>query len=668
MTATQESLETPRKARDNLRRTSSGPTVCKTCAPCRQKKVKCCGTRPKCAECSIDELDCVYPQDARREPRPSKARVRRLEATVAAMLDHMKAAGVAPPDVRPEEWMSTSIDNSGGRISTPRRPSLDSAVVTANHTAATLASTTAGADIHAGFALSPPHSHVESANPVTDSRLDNFDTMLSGQSQGHHAPDSTRGSVGPDSQSAQSRSPGPEVPGEAGQDTKGGLSSREARVAGVSHEHGCVSSVHGLASMMNRTSRQCKSNISAMGPTDEIAITISKARLISYAALQRQRESWIYRQPPTTIDFDGCEPELATHLLEVHFNLQHYAYLISYRPAIMDSIASGGGPWVNKLLLNAIYYSSSLYSDRQCLQQDPNDPQSIGARFYDRFCQLLGSAVGKPSIPSATALLLTSASLVSHGRSSAGWNLSGLAYRMVIDLGCHLTVGSDHQSKENADLGGRRLPNLVVVQEMRKSFYWGAFATDATQSLYLGRPCMFAPVEARVPLCFLDTFEELEKWEPYFDPQTSLNHPPVYAAQPAHGVSTFEALVRLFQISIRITKMYGIETIKGDTQHLQKEIMEIERDLQNWNDSLPRSLRFDPEGVFIPPPHQVIPQFVYQCPFFLVVDGFLTSSIAPPSTHLTSYFIGPSWKMATCVTIPTAACKHAAKMRVFTAP
>ena len=37
--------------------------------------------------------------------------------------------------------------------------------------------------------------------------------------------------------------------------TSNGLSPCEARVAGVYHEHGCVSSVHGLASIMHPSSR-----------------------------------------------------------------------------------------------------------------------------------------------------------------------------------------------------------------------------------------------------------------------------------------------------------------------------------------------------------------------------------------------------------------------------
>jgi hypothetical protein len=386
-----------------------------------------------------------------------------------------------------------------------------------------------------------------------------------------------------------------------------GMSPCEARVAGAFHEHGCVSAVHGLASIMNPTSRaQYKENMSKIAWTGEGAIAASKARLISNAALQRQREARLIRQPSNLIDLDGCEPELAWHLLDLHFNRQHYAYMISYRPAIMDSIATGGGPWVNKLLLNAIYYSSTLYSDRACLKSDPQDPNSkVGEKFYRRFRQLLVDEIDKPSIPTVVALLLTSATLVSQGRSSAGWNLSGTAYRMIIDMGCHLMLGPDYSS----NMGHGQLLRRDLEQEMRRRLYWGAFVTDATQALYLGRPCMFAATEARVPLHFLDTFEELEEWEPYIDPQSSPeNRPPAFARQPAFALSTFSWLVRLFQISTHITDLYGIQVIKCTSEYLQERKATIERELECWSTSLPNHLRFDADGNVTPPPHQITPQ------------------------------------------------------------
>lgn len=400
------------------------------------------------------------------------------------------------------------------------------------------------------------------------------------------------------------------------------MSPCEARVAGAFLEHGCVSSVHGLASIMNPTSRaQYTQNISTVGRKGENAIAASKARLISNAALQRQREPRIFRHPSNKIDLDGCDHELAMHLLDVHFNRQHYAYLISYRPAITEGIANGGGPWVNKLLLNAIYFSGTLYSDRPSLRADLSDQNSLAAYFYRRFRQLLADEICSPSIPTAVALLLTSASLVSKGQSSAGWNLSGVAYRMLIDMGCHLMLGPDYQT----NLTARHSQLLCgdLEQEMRKRLYWGAFVTDATQSLYLGRPCMFATTEARVPLLLLDTFEEFEDWEPYIDPSSLAEPPPAYAPKPAHAISTFNCLARLFQISVRITDLYGIQTMKCTSEYLQQTKSAIEGDLDHWNASLPSHLRFNPDATCTPPPHQITPHTTFHALTILLHRAFL---------------------------------------------
>lgn len=385
------------------------------------------------------------------------------------------------------------------------------------------------------------------------------------------------------------------------------LSPCEARVAGVFHENGCVASVHGLAGIMNPTSRERhKENISKLARKGEAAVAESRARLISNAALQKQREVRMFRQPQNLMDLDGCDPELAKHLLDLHFNRQHFAYLITYRPAIMDSLANGGGAWANKLLLNAIFYSSTLYSDRECLRSDPEDSQSVGMHFYNRFKQLLVDEIQNPSIPSAVALLLASATLISQGRSSAGWSLSGTAYRMIMDLGCHMMLGPDYQSTTSLS-SGRRL-RRDLEHETRKRLYWGAYVTDATQALYLGRPCMFASVEARVPLQLLDTFEELEEWQPYVDPYAPAHTQPAYSSQPAYGISTFTALARLLQISTKITDLYGIQTIKRSTEALLDRKRSIEWELESWKNDLPAHLRFHPDETPTPPPHQVTPQ------------------------------------------------------------
>ncbi|OJJ54514.1 hypothetical protein ASPSYDRAFT_61116 [Aspergillus sydowii CBS 593.65] len=533
--------------------------TCKTCTPCRKKKIRCDGARPQCLECSTNGLDCAYPQDGRREPRPSRTRVQVLETTVLALMDHMKAAGIVPSQTLLGDWMDGERQE--------------------------------GDLMHQNQQEQPPqYPH--------DQNLTNLASVAVMAKQLPTPSISSSRTDKPDFH--------PTVPFPGS-----GMSPCEARVAGAFLEHGCVSSVHGLASILNPTSRaQYKDNISTVGRKGENAIAASKARLISNAALQRQREPRIFRQPSNKVDLDGCDHELAMHLLDVHFNRQHYAYLVSYRPAITESIANGGGPWVNKLLLNAIYFSGTLYSDRPSLRADLSDQNSLGAYFYRRFRQLLADEICSPSIPTAVALLLTSATLVSKGQSSAGWNLSGVAYRMIIDMGCHLMLGPDYQT--NLTAGHSQLLRGDLEQEVRRRLYWGAFVTDATQSLYLGRPCMFATAEARVPLLLLDTFEELEDWEPYIDPSSLAEPPPAYAPQPAHA------------ISVRITDLYGIQTMKCTSEYLQQAKSAIERELHQWNTSLPSHLRFDPDAACTPPPpHQITPHTTFHALTILLNRAFL---------------------------------------------
>lgn len=551
--------------------------------------------------------------------RPSKARMQSLENTVAYMLQHLKTAGSVPPNMpeieteaivndHSEEQGPETDTNSGTGVERrfDREPAVIDALLTpslsttslsdiANHPATTSSTVDPALCANSRVGGDRPGSQPDRGGRILDLDLT---AMTSGVSYTTPASDGQPREARSESKAAPKSEDGGSI------DTS--LTLCEARVAGVFHEHGCVASVHGLAGIMNPTWRERhKENISKLTWRGEAAIAESRARLISNAALQRQREARIFRQPLSHIDLDGCSGELTKHLLDLHFNRHHYACVIICRPAIMDSLVSGG-PWINKLLLNAIFYSSAPYSDRDCLRSDPDDVQSVGDHFYRRFKQLLADEIDKPSIPSAIALLLVSATLVSQGRSSSGWNLSGMAYRMIMDLGCHMILGPDYQSAIGQDSGLKLQRD--VEQEMRKRLYWGAYVTDAAQAMYLGRPCMFASIEARVPLQLLDTFEEMELWEPYVDQYSLPLAPPAFEPQPARVLSTFVALARLLQISSRITDLYGIQSIKLSNETLLDRGCSIEWELENWRNRLPVHLRLDPDGTYTPPPHQITPQ------------------------------------------------------------
>ena len=555
-------------------------TTCKTCSTCRRKKIKCSGSRPQCVACSETHQSCVYPRDARKDTRPSRVRLLDLEATMAAMIEQIRDAGAM---ANQESQDMVEDEHEGPDLisaDTPEwaGPELPFPTPTASSTTT-----------HDRFPQPGGGSPDESSEPQ--------------HGTSHLEYTSHETSNGNESQSRGLTQPEVTATGDEQPD---GLSPCEARVAGVYHEDGCVSSVHGLAGIMNPTRRAFhKENISKVSRKGEAAVAGSKARLISNAILQKQREGRIFKQPQQSIDLDGCDPELARHLIDVHFNGNYPACIATYRPAILESIACNG-PWVNKLLLNAIFYSSSLQSGRKSILGSSDDPQSVRSRFYIRFSQLLGQALLHSSIPSATALLLVSSTLLSEGKASAAWNLSGTAYRMVVDLGCHMMLGPDYE--EVKFQSSSQMLHKDIEQESRKRLYWTAYVTDVTQSLCLGRQCSFATTEARVPLMLLDTFEELNEWEPYLDPTEPASTSRAYVSQSAYAVSSFMSLVKLMRIGAQVTRLYGIETVAQTTEMITREKHSIESQLAHWLETLPEELVFNPgEKNPVPPPHQIVP-------------------------------------------------------------
>lgn len=322
-------------------------------------------------------------------------------------------------------------------------------------------------------------------------------------------------------------------------------------------------------------------------------------QLISNAAIRRQEELSLASTPSiiANIDFDGVPIDLAMHLLELHWNRQHLSYLLTYRPAIMDSLVKNG-PYMNKLLLNALYLQSSMYSDWDSSFFDHQESNSKGLIFYERFKSLLPNYIDKPTIPTTVALLTCGACLVPYGYQSAGWVLSGMGYQMIVDLGCHLD--SPAASKPAA-----------IEQEMKKRIYWGAFVSDKFQSLFLGRPVTMHESTGNVTHDYLDSFEEMEEWTPYVDTFTQRADSSVqpYRGRPSRAISTFQSLLQLSKIATQIIQaFYSVGSLKSSEVVLLNIKSDVTGQLGHWRDNLPSWLLFDPSVDTTPPPHQITPQ------------------------------------------------------------
>lgn len=538
---------TKRRREDGDTEKTPGAATCKTCAACRRKKTKCDSGRPACRACVAAGSECIYVEDTRRLSKPSWPTVQRLEASVANLWERLQQA----------EARAVAVE--GGTMST----------------------------MPAASPQVPPSAPPPAANMSCTATGTSAVPGLTRSGE----PDMSAGGPVEDSCAATELSP------------------QELSVVGLVQSGDGAFSVHGASSLLHAT-KDANNGISksyARASQDqERERSAAQARLVSNAALQRQREFRLLRTPRDPLDLDGLDVDTARHLLDLHWNRQHYAYLLTYRPAVMDSLYNGG-PWANKLLLNAIYYSSSVYSDRACFTADGGAESRLGLHFYSRFKALLVDAVVEPSITSAAALLLMGSNMASQGNLSAGWNFCGLAYRMIVDVGGHLMTDLRRSSDDAGSL------QRDVEREMRKRIFWGAFIIDTTQSLYFGRPASLPLAETRVPTELLDTYEELEEWTPYVDPTTNLASNDLllaYTPHPAYAVSTFSCLARLFRIGSRIIRaFYSLESVRLKPSLARDTKACLERDLSDWRAALPENLNFNPDTDPTPPPHQINPQY-----------------------------------------------------------
>ncbi|KAI9148194.1 PrpF protein [Paramyrothecium foliicola] len=376
---------------------------------------------------------------------------------------------------------------------------------------------------------------------------------------------------------------------------------------------------NGLSSYHGRTSALFEDNIqerpAVNDPRPRMPDDWVERGLVAEAVRQRQLEDLNFRQGK--LDFDGVDPDLGMHLLSLHWNRQHHSFLITYRPAFMRDMACNG-PYFSKLLLNAIYFGASKFSPRLEVRKDPSDVRTAGWIYRERVRELLGSSLDRSDITTIQALLQMTNSLFALGdERSAAWLYSGLAFRMLIDLGLHVDARSTRRFSDE-DL------------EIRRRVFWGAFVVDKIQSLYQGRPVSLKDTDALVPIQFLDTYEELEHWQPFAYGSSSTN----YHGSPAYSVSTFTSLCKLsITMSDILSCIYTERSSDQSSADLSSTLNKLQRQLDKWREGLPSHLHFDPvkSATTAPPPHVFSLHAIYNVLVILlhrpfVADGHLYST------------------------------------------
>ncbi|KAL3428886.1 fungal-specific transcription factor domain-containing protein [Aspergillus tetrazonus] len=174
-------------------------------------------------------------------------------------------------------------------------------------------------------------------------------------------------------------------------------------------------------------------------------------------------------------------------LLQIHWAWIAPMFMWVYRPAFMRGMTTDGQ-----------YYSPFLLTVL-CAHAARFHEGPVGEMLICRARLLLGQEIRKPSsIPTVQALLQLSAREMAYGSTSQAWLYSGMAFRMVSDLGLH------HNSGKILHLGYLSPEEL----EIRRRLFWGCYFWDKAISLYLGR----SPVLQELPFDHTPEFRKYRKF------------------------------------------------------------------------------------------------------------------------------------------------------------
>ena len=290
--------------------------------------------------------------------------------------------------------------------------------------------------------------------------------------------------------------------------------------------------------------------------------------------------------------------------------------MVVYRPGFMRDWACRG-PLYSKLLLNAIYHTAARQSGELSMHRSCGDRINSCTKFRHRFQQLLQQDYDRSSITTIQALLVMSSSISAIGDDrSLAWLYSGMAYRMIIDLGFHTGGPSSAATDCKAEEG----------YELQKRIFWSAFdesdhdlvstgrsitdgraVIDKLQSFYHGRPPNLQEANISVPFALRDHYDELEQWAP-MDPSFARTG----GYSPTYSVSNFARLCKLGIIMNKVLNaMYGEKSRYNDPEVLRGILTKLTRDLEEWDNNVPPHLKFSPASIGVhtspvPAPHTYV--------------------------------------------------------------
>ncbi|KAI1619960.1 fungal-specific transcription factor domain-containing protein [Exophiala viscosa] len=296
------------------------------------------------------------------------------------------------------------------------------------------------------------------------------------------------------------------------------------------------------------------------------------------------------------------DASLLNHLLETYWCYPQHLHCVLCKSLFMRDLFISG-PYVSPFLLSAVLTQAARYSTRP-------DAGEVGERFAKKALELLVEDIDRgSSIPTIQGLLIFSSRECACGRTSQGWLYSGMAFRMMRDLGLHVPIrrlGSLSRQFSREDLA------------LRQQVFWSCYTWDKTMSLALGRaPIIHDHIELPTPETFLDGPEaDDEIWIPVTG-DASISQG--FLQHRTMSITRFAAYCELCTIIDSILDHLYSRPHRSQN-HLVTYLQTTLSKLEDWSSRLPQELliKEDIKRMRCPPLHILLLNLLYHATTILL--------------------------------------------------
>lgn len=227
------------------------------------------------------------------------------------------------------------------------------------------------------------------------------------------------------------------------------------------------------------------------------------------------------------------------------------------------------------------------------------------------------------NIPTTQALLILSSRECAVGRIAQGWLFSGMAFRMMRDLGLHVPPKKlGYLSRQFSE------DDLAIRQQV----FWSCYTWDKTISLCLGRPpIIHDTIELPTTDTLLDGTEaDDELWSPV-PPQADSSHNATakpLTSQATLSCARFAVYCELTTIVDDILDVLYSRPHNGRRVHLLDYLTGALQKLESWSTKVPSQLfiQADSPPFVCPPVHILLLNLLYHATTILLCRPYRTIS------------------------------------------